>query len=669
MSMIGPLRGPRVAPALASPGAHAPARPEPRPVAPAGARRTLLAWIRAPAVWITAAVVLLSWHALPLKPKTGIGPSWEAAMHMAHHFGITFGNHLIFTYGPLGFLSAPTLWYAGTGTLAVLYTLLARAALAAAVFLAARRSFGTRAAAIGALLVLDASGKTAEVVPVTVPFLILAVWVVDREWSRRQLLTLLGIAGAVAGFELLNKASVGLEMGALAIVMALAARGRRVEQLLVTVLALLVTLLVAWIAAGQDLGALGAFVRNSEQIVTGYAPAQGFESGGLKPEFLAAPVAFAIGLAVALDMTAGERVRSRRWGIIALWLLFCFFQFKEAFVRHDATHGAVYFVALLGAFFAFVPRPANRLAAALGASLLLVFAVAAQKSNPISAFNPVGNAKSAITQLADVAVASKRNAIAAEGRRSIQSAYPLDPATLAQLRGKTVHVLPVQVSVAWAYRLAWRPLPVFQSYSAYTTSLDELDAKALVSPQAPQRILRNHDAEIDERLEAFDQGATTREILCRYQELRTTSEWQVLGVAQDRCLAPVALGTVHAGWSQRVAVPAPPNANSFVFVRIGGVGLGSGERLLSLLYKPPTHTVTLDSGRYRLVEGTAADGLILRAPAGVDFSAPFHVAPDSSTIAVGKTGQGAGGGQPITYSFYAQAVRSGPRAPGTGAAR
>ena len=44
---------------------------------------------------------------------------------MAHHFGITFGNHLIFTYGPLGFLSVPTLWYSDTGTIAVLYTLLA----------------------------------------------------------------------------------------------------------------------------------------------------------------------------------------------------------------------------------------------------------------------------------------------------------------------------------------------------------------------------------------------------------------------------------------------------------------------------------------------------------------------------------------------------------------
>jgi hypothetical protein len=46
------------------------------------------------------------------------------------------------------------------------------------------------------------------------------------------------------------------------------------------------------------------------------------------------------------------------------------------------------------------------------------------------------------------------------------------------------------------------------------------------------------------------------------------------------------LGTLYAGWRQRIPVPTPPNDHSFVFVRVGGVAVRGLERLLALLYKP-----------------------------------------------------------------------------------
>ena len=124
----------------------------------------------------------------------------------------------------------------------------------------------------------------------------------------------------------------------------------------------------------------------------------------------------------------------------------------------------------------------------------------------------------------------------------------------------------------------------------------------------------------------------------------------------------MSLGTVHAGWNQTIGVPAPPNEHSFVFVRIGGVAAGGLERLVALLYKPAERMVLLDGVTHRLIEETAADGLILRAPVGVDFTPPFNFAPDSSTIAVSEKGQGSGAGKPITYSFFAQSVSSPARA-------
>ncbi len=603
-------------------------------------------WVAVPLL-----IVLLTWHALPLTPSPGLDQGWEAALHMALHDGVTFGNQLIFTYGPLGFLSVPTLWFEDTGTIAVLYTVLVRFALALALFLAARRSYGTVVGAIAALLVAGASG----IAPETVPFLVFCVLMIDREMSPRRRLALLAVGGAVAGLELLNKESVGIELTVLAIIMALGVPGRRRDHVAVTLGALLVALLVGWTATGQNWGALGDYALNDARLVTGYAAAMSFDRPGLGWEYTAAWVAFAFGLAGALQMTAGGPTR-RRWAILALWVAFCFFEYKEAFVRHDRLHGAIYFVALMGGFLALRWRGGGRavgLALAVG---LIAFALDAQGSSFSEAFDPSADASSAIGQLEEVTSSAQRASIIAAGRRAIQRYYPISAEALNLVRGHTVHVAPYQAEMAWAYELDWRPLPLFQSYLAYTTALDERDADALNSTLAPQRILRNLQPDIDHRVQVFDEGLTTRTILCRYKELTATAVWQVLGLGPNRCGAVVPLGVVHAGWYQKVRVPAPPNEHSFVFVRIGGVQVGGFERLVTLVSKPAERKVFLDGIPHRLVEATAADGLLLSASGQADFTVPFNLATDSSTIAVGEVGHGRGGGRPITFSFFAQSI-------------
>jgi hypothetical protein len=371
-------------------------------------------------------------------------------------------------------------------------------------------------------------------------------------------------------------------------------------------------------------------------------------------------VAFVFGLAAALQMTSTATTRTR-WGIVAIWVVFSFFEFKEGFVRDDSGHALIYFVALMGGFFAFVWRPGAQLVGLALASALLVFALAAEDSSFSALIDPGGNANTAISQIHDVMSKPKRNAIIAHGRAAIEAALPLDPQTLSLLRGHTVHVGPYETAVAWAYRLDWRPLPVFQSYTAYTTGLDQMNANALSSPGAPERILRNLDTGIDTRVLEFDEGDSNRTILCRYRELRTTGAWQVLGGGPNRCEPPVALETVHAHWGQKVDVPAPSNDHSFVFVRIGGVAVGGLERLESALYKSAMRMVLLDGEPHRLVSGTATDGLLLRAPVGVDFTAPFNFAPNSLTIAVSKEGDSTASGTPITFAFFSQSVSVGPR--------
>jgi hypothetical protein len=147
-------------------------------------------------------------------------------------------------------------------------------------------------------------------------------------------------------------------------------------------------------------------------------------------------------------------------------------------------------------------------------------------------------------------------------------------------------------------------------------------------------------------------------MLCRYAVLQVTMTYAVLGRIANRCTAPARLvKIVRADWGVNVPVPTPPRGHWIVYVRINGTAAAGLERLSSLFYKPPERFIQLNSGFLnRLVTGTADDGLLLDASAGVDYPAPFNLAPAAKTIAVQQGVSPAIAGPEITYSFYEQRV-------------
>lgn len=627
------------------------AEPTSLPAALRRSRRTrVAAWVS-----LSLLLALVSWQELALEPQAGLDPSWGAALHMAIRDHITFGHDLIFTFGPLGFLSIPTLWYSSTGVAAFVYQLLLRVALCSALFLAARRSYGTAVAVLVAFLVASLSTVVYEIVP----FFVFVVWVVDRLRNERTIAVLMAFAGAAAGVELLGKLSTGIALAVLAAIMAFAARGVRRVNLAIVLVSMLLAMLGGWALSGQPWGALVDYAHNAARIVSGYASAMEIEESGLGWENLLAWVPIACGVAAVLHTTTGGTTR-RRAGMLLLWLAFCFFQFKEGFVRHDAGHAAIYFTTLLGGFFAMRWQSGRRLVGLGLAMGMFALALIGQHFYSSVSFDPIANARSATIQIGEVASSAERQAVILRGREAVRSAFPLDAPTLALLHGRSVHVSPYQTALAWAYELDWDPLPVFQSYSAYTVGLDQQDAGALESAHAPERILRNLEPGIDQRVQTFDEPATTRAILCHYRQLHVGGGWQVLGRAPSRCGAPVPLSVVHAGWGQSVVVPPPPNPHSFVFVRIEGASVQGLERITALLYKPSERTIFLEGVLHRFVEGTAKDGLLLRAAPGVDYGVPFNLAPNPSTIAVGKAGQGLTVENLLIFKFYAVSVTSAP---------
>jgi hypothetical protein len=610
--------------------------------------RTVLFWVLIP-----VAIELVAWRGLPLQGGPGLDPSWEASLEMAIRQHLAFGTQVVFTFGPLGFLSLPewtasSVWFSNLALLALANMIVVRFAVATVVFAATRRTYGALAGAAISLAVSAYAGPYADLSVL----LIVLIGLLGRERTRRATVAISICGGAFAAVELLEKVSIGVSACVLIALFVVALPRDRGLAVVGAVSTFMPVLILAWLVVGQPLGALVHYLHGAEEIASGYSAAMQISAVGVWA-YAAALLLAVVGALGAWEISteAGKRVRV---AAVLLWLFFCFSAFKEAFVRSGPGNTPIYFFAVFTALFAFrwVGRRGLALLAA-GVALLCGLA-AEQESLDQIVHQPIGIAW-AYRNISDVANGSTRSAMINRARASVIATEPLPRGALPLLSGRTVAVYPWENALIWAYRLDWRPLPVLASYAAYVSPLDRLDANFLASSRAPARLIvqDTNGASIDTRVLSFDESEAAMEILCRYRPLLVSRKYAILGRAPDRCSAAHRVSTIHAGWGQRVTVPSPP-AGSIVLVRINGVQVGGLGSIRNLVWSSALRFVRLNAGPpRRLNSGTAADGLPLIASPGIDFPGPYSVAAGARTISVSKAGQGARtSARPLTYSFY-----------------
>jgi hypothetical protein len=613
---------------------------------------------RSPGVIIGALALLLAlmtWPLPDLQPQVGLDGSWVTGLHRSAFEHRGFGSDIVFTFGPLGFLREPVLAYPWTTRLAFGYVLALQFALCLALLLALWRSFGSLLIA-APLALLIASLVDAE--PAWIVAFAVVIALVHGDVPRRALPATLLALGVLAGIQLLAKLNVGITVLALCVIALAALRDDRRRALAWFAGGVGSALITGWALTGQSPADVADYLGAAPQIVGGYSEAMGLDDPESAWALWVVPVLVGIGAAIALRGDPLAAVRSRV-AMTALWLLLAFTAYKSGFVRHGPGHALYVFATILGGL---AVLPLARLARTTAALVLLLAGVAllgAGRLDPSVAVAPIQRAEAFVDQARLLADGSSMNAAIVGARRRMVAEYRLDPATLAELNGHSVHVEPYEANVTWAHRLAWKPPPVFQSYSAYTAKLDERNAQALASPAGPDRILRHNLPAIDARNRTWESPAAMRAVLCHFQPLTTTAEWQVLGRVTNRCGTPRLLAERSARWGQDVAIPAAPSARSAVYAEIDGVSVKGLEKLVNVAYRAAPRELVLDGNRpYRLVPGTARNGLLLRVPAALDFPAPFSLDQAAQRLSVLRR---RASGRGITVRFYAVALTP-PRA-------
>ena len=596
--------------------------------------------------WVTG-----EWEAP--SPEPGLDPSWILGLHLAAAEGLDHGTDVIFSYGPLGFLDEPSVVNGTTAVLSGLYEFGLRVALAVSFLWAGRRSFGL---ALAAAVALVATAITpGEMIPLSLAALwcLVAVQADAPPWSRHLLL--IG-GGAFAALESMIKLNIGLAIVAMVVVAAVAFEGRRLRNLGVLAAAFAVTGVGLWLAAGQGLGNLDDFVRASFEVISGY-------SASMQVRFQYVdwdrPVA---ALIVAATLAAGflatrDLPRARRFASLAVIALLVFALVKQGFVRHNAGQVTLFTAGIVVPWIALRSRGAWRwVAAAAVAAIALV-------SWPMTGreLTSTLHTEASFERLRSLFDPGHREAVRDDARAWMRATYDLDPRIVRRIGSATVHTLPWEIGLTWAYGLNWKPLPVIQDYTAYTPELDETNAEALASADGPRFLLRHRDyrddspANIDGRYEPYDAPAETRTMLCGFRDAITTKRNQLLERTDDRCGAPRTVETVTAEFGETIPVP-DAGPGEALFARVEGTSPEGIERLRTLLYRASLLYVRLDDEVFRLAGPTAQDGLLISAPPGTDFPEPFTLAPNPKEIAFLSEGGFATSGGPVEVEFYAVPV-------------
>jgi hypothetical protein len=573
----------------------------------------------------------------------GLDPSWEAAVALARIQHIAWGPGLVFTYGPLGYLQTTAYYAFDQSVLATVYQFVVVAGLFLGVTAALRQRCAPMISIIGAFATTyiaailqvghgTAYGMMYPELAVLAALAWAAVPMLQQDPKRSTGFCTCIVVGAVAGLQLLVKFNTGLTTLIIALAASLLLGWKALGRHGATVTSFAASTLICWVVAGQRLGDLPVWVKFSTAILSGYNASQAVP---LTPN--AGPaILLSLGWIGALGVMFVRGGREIPRSLVVLVGVLTIITVKSSFGRFDIWHLSM----LLGVIVVAVAiMPVLKIwhrALAVGA-VALIFGVVGG--------GPVVYDRAVTALQAPVQGANRLFTLVVPGRveQRIQQAkarqraiYAVPPRFIETIGSKTVHVDPDETSVVWAYNLAWRPAPVFPTYSAYTPALDKLNSDTLVD--GPEFVLSRVSATspatgIDGRLATQESPLYTRALLCNYAVSGVENHWALFTRTAPHCGPLIELSEIDVG-KEPVTVPLPSGLGMAVLV-----GLDLRPTIIDRLFQgtivPLTaFTAVLDGVSYRLIADNAAEPFLVVTPAAVNGT---NLEIQAHTIGVGRT--------------------------------
>lgn len=560
---------------------------------------------------------LLLWFSFFRLPATAISDqppqSWEGVLSFASSHHLQWGRDIIFTYGPLGFLTSDYYW--GDHFWFILLWASGFALMLAILLIDPIECL------VSPLRIILCAGLPWLTVPRNAdlgvdPIYLFAITVIGMTLlsARRQNSAWLVVLTSMLSWISLIKFTFCLDCILVLLIVVLTHSWQRNWKPVGTIIgSTAVSFPLAWLLAGQNLLNLGVWFRESMQISSGYSsamPLPPFDSE-LAPGILIGVCLLA--LLLVLWVGSGKRLTPTAGACIVFAGIFL--AWKEGFLRAD-THTSVFLIyaflvaTVLPAMF---PRSDKRHLFSVALAVAIVILVTGTFALRGATFLVAAKA-GIIPKLSDTAtavfapMAFKRNldAYLESMRREARQ-----PQFAAIIGTEPVGVLNYDQDIAILNGLNYRPHPVFQSYSAYTPELQRRNAAFFDSAAAPEYVLWRPGT-IDARFPTLDDGRVILKILADYSPVSRQKEFVLWkrnsGPGQSHSL--VSPDKIMGSAGQWVPIPARVN---WLRIELDNTWFGS---IKEFLYQGsvPLIQVRLADGRiweYRLPAGCAAAGFVI----------------------------------------------------------
>ncbi|MDO9454432.1 MAG: hypothetical protein Q7J29_16455 [Stagnimonas sp.] len=495
--------------------------------------------------WIGILLILLSIDFFPNLPDASLDSSWMNGLTAALAQGAVPGSDLLFTYGPLASLLTA---YAGPGFPLGLSLALAIAATFAVLL---RICTGHRFLWVAALVFLLSPSNEAlfylflGVIPLA------AIHIGSEPWASR--VPLIAAAVLTPAMTLAKLSFLPLSTALLVLTCAHEAASGRWRAAVAGAALFGASLVAMWLLSSQALSDLPAYLLDGE-IIKGYTSAMEWDLGmviaGVNLQLIETLLIYltaALVLGVLVPRAGGRA--SGAYLLMALAAVLAVV-IKAGVVRHGGVHSIFPWMLLcvLTLSLAGAPRLPGLARLSFAVALLMTLALAPiYRGDGRSVSNIVAAAREhAQTQGLDwqlvkrspgywrrytVAVPSQflgslpsplsglaervHNAIGLtlaliSGDESMREATSrahreiLDACPLTRVAG-SVDIYPTDINCLLVHGMAWNPRPVFQSYSAYTPSLQILNRAHIVGADAPDHLFVDVKP-LDGRLPVLEEG-------------------------------------------------------------------------------------------------------------------------------------------------------------------
>ena len=292
------------------------------------------------------------------------------------------------------------------------------------------------------------------------------------------------VLGSVAALQFLVKFGAGAGALGAALIVAVA-RCPWLRNVVLLTASFLASFLTLWTVAQQSPADITEWWRRSLQVAGGYSAAMArFPGSGYWLVWL---VAVAVLCCALWRLVRHHQARSLP--SVALVAFAVWFFTKEGFTRLDPLH---FKITALGLAVLIAAITWERRWIPLGVLGMAVVGVAIVATGGL-ATHPTQGVGEAGRILRSTIQPSFRTSELTAARRSLDAYYGISKRVVTRLRGAEVHADPTEIAAVWAYGLRWRPVPVFQTYSAYTPFLDQVNADSLRSRDGPNAVIRQAD--------------------------------------------------------------------------------------------------------------------------------------------------------------------------------